>query len=90
MIPLIFCLYKFSSTTSLIKYLIIIIICLYTVKYSYLMLIFSRGIPYGIMDKVLDCGFEVSKFELQLCYYIHFLTNTIGKNMNPLILSAMG
>ena len=42
------------------------------------------------MAKVLDCSLEVSKYELQLSYYIQFRTNTLGKGMNPLILSAMG
>ena len=32
------------------------------------------------MAKVLDCDLEVSK--LQLCYYVHFQTNTLGKGMN--------
>ena len=27
---------------------------------------------------------EVSEFELQSLYYIHFGTNTLGKGMNPL------
>ena len=40
------------------------------------------------MAKVLDYGFEVSKFELQSCYYIRFQTNTLGKSMNPLIRPA--
>ena len=35
--------------------------------------------PRGIMAKELDCGFEVSEFELQSCYYVHFRTNTLGK-----------
>ena len=30
-----------------------------------------------------------SKFELQLYYYVHFQTNTLGKGMNPLILLVM-
>ena len=34
--------------------------------------------------KVLDCGHEVSEFELQLRYYIHFRTNTLGKDMKTL------
>ena len=46
--------------------------------------------PYGIMAKVLDCSLEISEFKLQLCYYIHFLTNTLGKGINPLIPLAMG
>ena len=37
------------------------------------------------MTKVLDYGLKVSKFQLQLCYYIHFQTNPFGKGMNPLI-----
>ena len=35
------------------------------------------------MVKVLGCRFDVSKFELQLCYYIHFRTNNLKKDMNP-------
>ena len=31
--------------------------------------------PCGIIVKVLDCGFKVREFELQSCYYIHFLAN---------------
>ena len=49
-----------------------------------------RGCPCGVMIKVLDCGIVVSEFELQLHYYVHFRTNTLGKGMNPLILLAMG
>ena len=37
------------------------------------------------MAKVLDGDPEVSEFELQLRYYVHFRTNTPGKDMNPLI-----
>ena len=47
---------------------------------------FGGGCPCGIMD----CGIVVSEFKLQLCYYSHFWTNTLGKGMNPLILPAMG
>ena len=38
------------------------------------------------MIKALDCGIVVREFELQLRYYIHFRTNTLGKGMNPFIL----
>ena len=31
-----------------------------------------------------------SEFVLQLRYYVHFRANTLGKDMNPLILPAMG
>ena len=34
--------------------------------------------------KVLDCGIEVSQFDLQSSYYVHFWTNI------PLISPAMG
>ena len=33
----------------------------------------------GVVANVLDCDIAESEFELQLRYYIHFLTNTIGK-----------
>ena len=34
----------------------------------------------GVIAKILDCDLEISEFEFQLCYYVHF---RIG--MNPLI-----
>ena len=39
--------------------------------------------PDGVKVKALDCGIVLNKFELQSCYYIHFWTNTLGKNMKP-------
>ena len=36
-----------------------------------------------VMFKALDC-----EFELQSLYYVHFQINTLGKGLNPLILSA--
>ena len=48
------------------------------------------GYPWEVMVKAVDCGVVVSEFELQLLYYIHFWTNTLGKGMNPIILLAMG
>ena len=48
------------------------------------------GCPRGVMVKALDCRIAVSEFELQLRYYVHFRTNTLGKGMNLLILLAMG
>ena len=47
------------------------------------------GGPRGVIVKVMDSGIVVSKFVLQSRYYIHFQANTLGKGMNPLILSAM-
>ena len=48
------------------------------------------GCPCGVMVKAMDCGIVVSKFVLQLRYYVHFRANTLGKGMNPLIFPAMG
>ena len=42
-----------------------------------------------IMANMLDFNLIVSKFKLQLCYYIHFQTNTLGKGMNLLIPSQL-
>ena len=47
------------------------------------------GCPRGVIVKAMDCGIVVTEFELQSRYYVHFWTNTLGKGMNPLILSAM-
>ena len=49
-----------------------------------------RGCLHGVMVKAMDCGIVVSKFVLQLRYYVHFQANTLGKVMNPLIIPAMG
>ena len=49
-----------------------------------------RKCPLGVIVKAMDSRIIVSEFELQLRYYIHFQTNTIGKGMNPLIHPAMG
>ena len=42
------------------------------------------------MVKAMDCGIVVHEFVFQLRYYVHFQANTLGKDMNPLILPAMG
>ena len=44
------------------------------------------GYPRGVMG----CEIVVCEFVLQSCYYVHFRANTLGKGMNPLILTAMG
>ena len=41
----------------------------------------------GIVANVLDCGLEVSEFELQLRCYVQFWTNALGKGINSLSLS---
>ena len=48
------------------------------------------GGPRGVMVKAMNCEIVVSEFVLQSLYYVHFLANTPGKGMNPLILPAMG
>ena len=48
------------------------------------------GCPRSVMVKVMDCGTVVREFVLQSRYYVHFRANTLGKDMNPLILPAMG
>ena len=49
-----------------------------------------RGCPYGVMVKAMEYRIVVSGFIFQSRYYVHFRANTLGKGMNPLILSAMG
>ena len=41
------------------------------------------------MVKAMDYGIVGSEFELQMHYYVHFQTNTLGNGMNPLTLPAM-
>ena len=36
--------------------------------------------------KVRECGLEVSEFELQSHFYVHFRTHTLGKGTNSLSL----
>ena len=48
-----------------------------------------NGCPRDVMVKAMDSRIIVSEFELQLRYYIHFQTNTLGKGMNSLILPVM-
>ena len=49
-----------------------------------------RGCPRGVMVKAMDCGIVVCKFVIQSRYNVHFRANTLGKGMNPLILTAIG
>ena len=46
--------------------------------------------PPSVEVKAMDCGIVVGEFVLQSRYYVHFRANTVGKGMDPLILSAMG
>ena len=45
----------------------------------------SWGNPYGIMVNMPDCNIVASKFLLQSCYYVLFMTNILRKGMNPII-----
>ena len=54
------------------------------VFYSYDMkfTVLPEGSPCWLKSKVLDNSHEVSEFELQLRYHIHFRNNILGKDMN--------
>ena len=41
------------------------------------------------MAKVMNCGLEVSEFELQSHYYVNIQTNTLGKGINPFIILSL-
>ena len=41
------------------------------------------------MAKVLNCGLNVTEFDPQSRYYVHFRSNILGKGMTPLIPPAM-
>ena len=49
----------------------------------------SKGIPRGVMVKALDYWIVVNEFELHSRYYVHFQTNTLGKDMDLFIPPAM-
>ena len=38
-----------------------------------------------LMAQMLDCGLEVSEFELESRYYLRFWINMLGKEMNSLL-----
>ena len=46
--------------------------------------------PRGVIVKAMDYKIVVREFELQSPYCVYFRTNTLDKDMNPLILPAMG
>ena len=39
---------------------------------------------HGLIANELDCKISVSRFDLQSRYYVHFRTNILGKDTNPL------
>ena len=47
-----------------------------------------RGLPRGVMVRVLGCRIVVSEFELQSRHYLHFRTNTLKKDINTFILTT--
>ena len=49
-----------------------------------------RVSPCDIMAEVLTGGLEVSAFELQLCYYVHFRISALWTGMNQLISQLIG
>ena len=53
-------------------------------------LFFPVMCPCGVMVNAMDCGIVVNEFELQSRYYVHFRPNSLGKDMNSLILPIMG
>ena len=44
---------------------------------------------YGEMAKVLDRSLELSEFELQLQYYVHFRIITLARGINSLKFQAL-
>ena len=46
-------------------------------------LIVSKWGPCSAMANVFDCDIIVNDFKLQLCYYVHFQTNTIVERHEP-------
>ena len=53
-------------------------------RVNYLIICRCGGGVCVVIGKVRVYGLELSDFEPQSCYYVHFLTNTSGKGMNPL------
>ena len=46
---------------------------------------FCGEVSCGMVANMLNSNIAKSKFEVQLCYCIYFLTDIFGKGMNPLI-----
>ena len=43
------------------------------------------GSPRSVVANMLDSDIIESEFELQACYYVHFRTNNIVNDVNPVI-----
>ena len=63
-------------------------ICIHGEGVSVIYAYMGRGCPYSVVANILDCDIVGSKFKLQLCSYIHFWTNALGKGMNPFIITS--
>ena len=51
------------------------------IKFLNYMKVFAleKGSPCGFLANVMNCDTEISEFELQSCYYVHFRSNIHGK-----------
>ena len=47
-------------------------------------------ISRDVVVNVLNCVIVVSEFEFQSCYYVHFLINTLEKDLKSRIPSSWG
>ena len=63
--------------------------CFVYVIYSIANSMFTGECPRAVIVKSMNCGVVITGFELQLRYFVHFWANTLTKDMNPFILSAM-
>ena len=77
-----------ASSDCLSKTLIGGVLPLWNDAVSWLSTLVMRS-PHNIIAQVLDCGLEVSKFKLQLFYYVPSRTDRLEKSMSPLIPPAM-
>ena len=48
-----------------------------------------RSFP-GVLGNALDCDIVVSNFETQSRYYVHFMINTLRKDVHSLVSLSMG
>ena len=56
---------------------------LYSAKRIHFLYPVRWGSTWRLMVNVLDNDVKICEFKLQLNYYVHFWTNTVGKGMNP-------
>ena len=51
--------------------------------------IYARGNPRGVVANVVVYDILVTEFELQSRYYAHFWTNALGKRYKPIIIRGV-